>query len=149
MFDLNIKVFGNGWNIPQHLGFLDFGEDNLLFNNAKICVNISEEHSYIIPDFIERLFKVPASGGFLISDKVFGLEEIFLKDQIPTFNNYEEFVELIQFFLKHDDHRWYLSEQQYKHIIKNHTYYHRINKILNALNLQDEANKILEKYVNV
>lgn len=142
--NLNIKIFGHGWNVPQFLGSLDFSEDNLLFNNAKICPNISEEHSYIFPDYIERLFKVPAAGGFLISDNVFKLDEIYKFKQVPTFTNYKEMKELIYFYLKNDELRNTVKEMQEKCVLKNHTYFDRVSDMLKYLRMNDESNNILK-----
>jgi len=146
LFDLNIKIFGNGWNLPQHLGNLNFGDDNLLFNNSKICINISEEHSYIFPDFIERLFKCPIANGFLISDNVKDIERIYPNGELPVFKTYEEMIGLIDFYLKNDEERNNLLNKQKTAILSSHTYYHRINKMLTLLNLEDEANNILKNY---
>lgn len=142
--DFNIKIFGNGWNIPQFLGSLDFTEDNLVFNNSKICPNISEEHSLIIPDFIERLFKIPVSGGFLISDNVKNIEHIYPNNILPTFNNYDEFVELIEFYLKNESLRESIQKLQKNNILDKHTYFDRISSMLKYLGFEKESIEILK-----
>ena len=51
-----------------------------------------------------RIFDVTACGGFIISDYIEGIEEIY-GDAIPMYKTEEEFVELIKYYLEHEDER--------------------------------------------
>jgi hypothetical protein len=143
-----IKIFGSGWNVPECLGNLDWGKDNEVFNSANICPNISEPHSYQIGDYIERLFKVPCAGGFLISDNVKDLQLIYPNNIVPIFKNYNEFLQMIDFYSFHKELRDELLKKQKEHVLKNHTYFHRVSKILKELNMNEYSENIM-KGINV
>lgn len=136
----SVKVYGAGWDIPQNLGNIEFGEDAHVFASSKICPNISEGHSYIFPDIVERVFKTPVAGGFCISDNV-DLSETGLQDVVPQFKEYDEFVSLIDYYLKNEDKRLELLDKQKQVIYERHTYHHRIRKLLSCIGLQEDAEK--------
>lgn len=145
---LNIKIFGGGgWDKPQYLGALGEGEDALALASSAICPNVSEQHS---PDFgydiIERCFKVPLCGGLLISDNVASLSEVYINNECPVYNNYNEFKDLIYFYLKNESERTILLNKQRKVILANHTYHHRMSSILKFIGLQKEADKCLSEH---
>lgn len=143
----NVKVFGGGgWDLPQYLGQLAYGEDSKVFASATICPNISEEHSYAIQDLIERIFKVPCSDGFLICDNV-DLTETGLKGIVPQFSNYEDFVTLTDYFLRPENNteRLGLISKQKSCIVYQHSYHERMYKLLKTLNFHVEAEAVLTR----
>lgn len=148
---INIKIFGQGgWNKPQYLGSIDDGQDSYVFASAKICPNISEQHSVDFGyDIIERCFKVPASGGFLISDNVVALSDIYTNNECPIFHDYEEFISLINYYMKNESNKLELQKKQEKIILESHTYFHRMSKLLNQLKLITDSNKCLATYKSI
>lgn len=142
---ISLRVYGGGWEIPQYLGGLNFGEDAKVFASSLICPNISEGHSYIVDDIIERVFKVPCAGGFLISDQV-NLEEIGLKDCTPQFSTYEQFIHLIEKYTKEEylKERDEISANQQSTVLSLHTYHDRMAKLFNKLGFTKEAEEILD-----
>lgn len=143
--NLNIKVFGAGWDVPQSLGNLPIGEDAHVFASAKICPNVSEPHSTDtkIADVVERLFKVPAAGGFVISDNVKLPKD--LVNVITIYESYDVFVNLIEFYLKNEDYRQSEARRQKQVILENHTYFDRMAKLLNAIGMTNEAEIIRKR----
>lgn len=143
----DIKIFGHGgWQVNQYLGSVDEPEVKHLFASAKICPNISEFHSESLGfDLVERIFKVPLSS-FLISDHVDELDEIFKDSEVPKFKRLDEFEMLIEYYLQNEDKRLELMKKQKSRILRSETYFHRVWKILEHLDLPEEADICMKKY---
>jgi spore maturation protein CgeB len=125
----DIKIFGNShWPVSQYLGFLPEGQDADVFVSSRICPNISESHSYIYPDIVERCFKVPGARGFLISDKV-DLSEVFEEGTVPQFFDYDSFIYVIEKYLKDPAARFELAKKQREQVLTKHTYFDRVAKM--------------------
>jgi hypothetical protein len=138
----NIKIFGNQkWEIPQYLGYLEDNQVNNFFASAKICPNISEPHSTSLGlDIVERPFKVFASGGFCISDRVKELTDLL--PDFPIYDDYDDFKGKIDYWLTHDEDRHNLRCWVQDKIWLKHTYFERVAQMLENLNLHDEAEGI-------
>lgn len=144
--NIDIKIFGMGWGVNNYLGSLADGEDAKLFASAKICPNISEKHSYKIQDLIERIYKCPCAGGFLICDNV-DLTETNLTDCVPQFSSYEEFLNLIEYYLdeNHENERKSLLEKQKSIVTLGHSYFERMFKLLKFIGFEEEGKRVIRK----
>lgn len=133
--NLNMKIFGNQpWPIPQYCGFLRDEHVKNLFVSTKINLNVHEPHSQKLGyDIVERPFKVTACGGFMISDYVEGLKELY--PDMPMGKTPEEFSELINEYLYKPKERKDIAIECQKITLSNHTYFNRIKTILNELEL--------------
>jgi len=143
----NAMVYGwGGWNHPKYRGKIANSEINSLFSSAKICPTVVEPHTtrYGI-DVPERMFKIPLGGGFTICDPFKGIERYIKKDIFPVANNPKEYLDLILYYIKHDDKREQLREQQRHHILAHHTYFSRIQVFLNMCNYEEQARDAQEK----
>ena len=81
-----------------------------------------------------KFFEIAGIGGFQICDyKPAICEYSFIPVEKFTYNDINEGVELINYYLKNEKERHQLALDQYIHFVKNHTYEHRINTILNCL----------------
>ena len=148
---IGMRVYGYNWQLPQYLGSINHGEDAKIFASSKICPNISEGHSYIFDDIVERVFKVPCANGFLICDNV-SLKEIGLEGITPQFSSYEEFRSLIEKFSKNESNEERLAlTSQMKDVIlgirnpqkEGHTYFDRMAKLMLNLGFSQESDNIL------
>lgn len=149
--DIKLKIWGYGWNHLYYLGSIN--EENVkdVFASARVCPNISEPHSEVFPDITERVFKVISSGGVCIHDRVAGMESVFTKEELPSFSNFKEFDELSRKLIKSDFIRNKYRELQQARVFKDHTYFDRVGKMLRELDLEKEANFVLDKkmdYIN-
>ena len=81
-----------------------------------------------------KFFEIFGIGGFQICDYKPTLEEYSI---IPveqfTFKNIDEAKDLINYYKDKPELRHQISSKQHEHFIKNHTYEHRVNEILNTL----------------
>jgi hypothetical protein len=145
-FSRNIKIFGNSpWPCPQYCGFLPTEKVKDLFVSAKINLNVNEPHSQKYGfDVVERPFKVCMSGGFLISDYVEGLKDIF--PAVPMGTTVDDFHNLIDYYITRPRDRKDISIECQKIALKNHTYFNRGKLILNNLGFRSpEFDNIIEK----
>lgn len=143
--NLSVKIFGNQkWPVPQYLGLIDTHLVEDLFVSAKVCPNVSEPHSTDLGfDTIERVFKVPSSGGCLVSDYVEELDEIFGKNFLATAKTPADFEELIRHYMNSDGERESYIRKTQDAVLSKHTYWHRVSQMLGYLGMADEAKKSL------
>lgn len=105
----NIKIWGWGWKglIPDawHGGeYYENGNLNELYASAKIVLNDHhpdmKKEGFINP----RILDVLASGGFVISDRVQGIEEV-LGNSVPCYETPEELHRLIETYINNSEAR--------------------------------------------
>lgn len=107
-------------------------ESDLLFNST-IALNIHDAFQQTLGyDVNERTFKSLGLTGFMISDHVDELKKLFPK--VPTATDPKSYVRLINTYLamreSHKDDLMELKEANRKYILDNHTYVHRVNRLL-------------------
>jgi len=150
----NSRVYGwGGW---KHIGNKSKGpiedhEVNKLFSSAKICPAISEPHTirYGI-DIPERIWKVPLGGGFTISDPVKNLDKYISYNDFITARNPQEYANLIAHYLPREEARKKLAKRQRLAVLKDHTYFSRIQGFLRQCGFDaeaDEAQRMVDKLV--
>jgi hypothetical protein len=149
-FDYNIKIFGNGWSIPQAMGFLPAGEEKDFYSSAKINLCLHEPHSQKYGyDVTEKFFKLAINKSFSICDRVEGLERLYPKNCINSCNTPKEFHQWIYDLLHDwDNYKGFRKdyvENAYKETLSNHTYFDRIENIFTNLELYREANNVSSK----
>ncbi|MFH1135058.1 MAG: glycosyltransferase [Pseudomonadota bacterium] len=113
--DYNLKVWGTGWDkiLPAaHYGgpYWDYRELENLYAAAKI--SLSDHHADMAREgFVAaRVFDVLASGGFVISDRNPGIDDIF-GPAVPQYHSPEDLRELVEYYLGHDEERERLRKQ--------------------------------------
>jgi hypothetical protein len=145
--DIKLKIFGNGaWNHLYYLGRIEEKDTKDLFSSSKICPNISEPHSYMYNDLTERSFKVICAGGFCIHDNAVGIEEVYHKNEVPRFSNYDEFISLIDKFIKNPLSRGGYKSRAFNKVMSQHTYFHRIHQMFVEFGLNSEAYNVQMNY---
>jgi len=118
---LDIKL---GLAINQ--GISDQEEANLLYN-SKIALNLHDQYQRVLgTDSNERTFKSLGLTGFLICDAV--TEVINLFPSVPTAEDVDSFVSLVEKYLKED--LLDIKEENRKLILDEHTYVHRVKALL-------------------
>lgn len=79
----------------------------------------------------QRVFDVPASDAFLITDRRRQMDQLFEPDsEIVTYDNPEEIPELVARYLKDELARKKVAKAAKQRILAEHTYEHRIEKLL-------------------
>ncbi|MBD3234150.1 MAG: tetratricopeptide repeat protein [candidate division Zixibacteria bacterium] len=104
-----LKVWGEGWDsiLPaENIGGIYYDNRELpeLYASTKISLNDHHEDMRREGFLNPRVFDILASGGFVISDKMVCIEEIF-GDTVPTYSTPEELKALIEKYLNDDQAR--------------------------------------------
>lgn len=105
----DVALFGEGWKgrAPERMikgTYIDNNELHKYYASAKIVLNDTREdmkkHGFIS----NRIFDVTASGGFLISDYMPEIEQIY-GNSIPMFKTKEELKKMLDYYLSHPKER--------------------------------------------
>ena len=86
------------------------------------------------PQIKGRNFEIPGSGGFLITGHADNLEEYFVPGkEIVVFDNLDDLMEKVRYYLVHDEEREVLREAGFARARRDHTYEQRFRTIFNAI----------------
>lgn len=145
--DINLQIWGNNWSWYDpfaqfeyrvrrrelgnciHNHNLSAGSVNEVYNRSKICVNIHGPHSQKAMN--PRTFEILGSGAFQLVDyksKMAGRVEI--GEEIVTYDDADEFIEMIGYYLDHPDERNEIASRGYQRAQSDHTYSDRAEKIM-------------------
>jgi len=136
-----------GWSGPQGLWSGKVDDEEVvrkLFCSAKVCPVVVEPHTttYGI-DMPERIFKVAACGGLVIADPVNEMERYFTPGSVLVAKDPSEYMRLCEEWIKKPKQdRDEMAKKLTKEVLTKHTYYHRIQTILNALGFSSQATEI-------
>jgi spore maturation protein CgeB len=95
-----------------------------------IAININSTSCQMITAVNQRVFDIPACGGFVISDNQSDLNELFSSDEIVTYETMEELLEKVTYYKQHPDESHGISQKAFNRVINEHTYAHRLSVIL-------------------
>lgn len=135
----DVRCWGQGWTE----GRLGHEEMVNTFSNSRINLNLS--NSWTGPlwrrrprleQIKARVFEVPGSGGFLLTQRAPHLEEYLdPNNEIATFDDTGSLVEQIGFWLGHEDERAAMASRAYEHVRREHTYDVRFAEIFSTIGL--------------
>ncbi|MCG9479557.1 MAG: glycosyltransferase [Actinomycetia bacterium] len=119
----NFKVWGRGWKDilpPKYYGGQYFDNQKLNELYASSLITLNDHHEDMRKEgFVSvRIFDILASGGFCISDKNSGIEEIF-EGAVPQYESPKHLRELIKYYLNNPEKRSKLMEKGRKIALKN------------------------------
>jgi len=113
-------------------------DERKVYSSSKICINIHEYN----PDGSsknfsnEREFKIPACGGFQISDYVTGIEKLFVPGkEIVVPETDSEWFDAIDYYIHNEEKRKEIQENGTKRALGEHTYLHRAKEIMRLAGL--------------
>jgi len=81
----------------------------------------------------QRVFDIPACGGFVITDNQSDNFELFDNDEIVVYNCIEELRELISYYRSNESERKMISEKARTRILGEHTIVKRLESIINRM----------------
>jgi spore maturation protein CgeB len=143
---IEAQVWGTGWES----GRLSQEEMIRVFNQSRINLNLSNASVQplwlgILPwrksgarqQIKGRNFEVPGCGGFLLTNYADNLEEYYtIGKEIECFDDAEDLIAKIRYYLAHEDERMRIAEAGYRRTLAEHTYEHRFREIFSAINLR-------------
>ena len=96
------------------------------YAQSKIVVNAA-----IKSDVNMRVFEALASGALLITDEANGLEDLFIDGKhLVIYHNDDDLLDLIEYFLEHDDERERIAAAGKALVYDRHTYDHRTKQLV-------------------
>jgi len=103
---------------------------NEIYNKSKILVERS-----IFANIGTRLFETTGSGGFSLINRYpcqNGIDELGIdgKHFVTYDESLDDLMDKMKYYLDHDDEREKIAKEGCDHFINNHTYKHRIDKII-------------------
>lgn len=124
--NIEIDIYGVNWedklsNDKKHwVKDSQISNDELkyYYSSADIVLNDTREDMIEAGFISNRIFDVTACGGFIISDYIEGIEEIY-GDAVPMYKTEEEFVKLIEYYLAHPEERKEKAKRAYEITRKN------------------------------
>lgn len=118
--------------------------DYRMVNLCKIVCNKGSV-TYKSNDLNCRPFEILGCKRFLLTNALprQGQNILFKnKKHLVEFNNEGEFVDLALYYLKHEKEREKIARQGYEHVMRHHTYLHRVRDIMNLI----QKNKVKWKW---
>lgn len=116
---------------------LSAAEQVELIQRSRINLNFGACCEYGAPvasGLPERCYGIPACGGFLLCDRrLHARDDFVLGENWAEYEGLEDCVAKIDFWLRHFDLARELAERCHHHVLANHTYAHRAEKLHQAL----------------
>ncbi|MFK2826128.1 glycosyltransferase [Bacillus sp. B190/17] len=122
-----------GFDVPaqflrQKLPYLD---TNDVYSSAKIVLGFQNT----LTELTSRTFEVLAARGFLLTPSTPAVQETFIPGKhLVCSHSPEETIELVNYYLKHEEERKAIAHLGQKEVYSRHTYTHRAAEILRVVN---------------
>ncbi len=147
--ELSVKIFSaGGWGTPSCVGAASEETLRNSYASATACANIFEPHSIEIPfisDINQRTFQTTACGGFQISQRATGLDQLFNEDELVMVDSPKEFLEKFIYYSQNPEERQQYINRGVKKVYREHLNLHRAAQVFSLLELPDEAAKCINK----
>ena len=95
-----------------------------------IAVNCNSTSCQMPTACNQRVFDVPACGGFILNDAQPDLQDLFAENEYVTYSSVEECRDKVTFYRKKSDARAAVTAAARRRIIHEHTYRHRLRTLL-------------------
>jgi len=133
-----LKVYGDpAWTdfLPDpgaYGGFLNYHRELPGFYQC-VDVNLNFTSLQMKNGLNQRVFDVPASGAFLLTDYKEVLWEMFAPEDLVTFRTPEEAREKLDYYLKYPETRRRVAARARERVLSRHTYEHRAQVVVREM----------------
>lgn len=112
-----------------------YGEEAVkVYNASKIVFSVHSLFPENVYNVTPRIFEVAACKAFHLVDYANQLENFYkLNEEIICYRNIKEIRRLCEYYLSHDEERNNIAERAYKRAWAEHTYDHRIGRLLDIV----------------
>jgi len=122
---IDVACFGHGW--PR--GSVEADSIPAIMRNSIISLNFAKALGD--NQLKARTFEVPGAGGFLLTERVQGLEKVYeIGQEIAVFKNDRDLIEKVRHFLNHPDNRDAIAKAGFERTRRDHTYEIRLSELL-------------------
>lgn len=131
------KIFGGGgWSTPNFCGRANENTIRNYYASSKFIPSIFEPHAIeVYSDLCQRIFQVPACGGFQLSQNAIGLDEVFNKNEICTFDSFEDYIGKINYYLEDNTRSANYRIEGCKRVYKEHTNFSRAAQLMGLFDM--------------
>ncbi|MGJ9383953.1 CgeB family protein [Salipaludibacillus sp. CF4.18] len=135
----NVKLYGSGWENSKYYDFLiqNLGEIkhlqedyNLAINSAKIALVFLSKLNK--DTYTRRCFEIPATKTFMLAEFTEDLSKMFKEgEEAEYFRDIHEFMQKIEYYLKHDKERKKIGRKGYRRLISDgHEVRDRVDEVI-------------------
>ncbi len=128
-----VKVYGNNWedfHIRPTLKSVGPRGYRLICGGAKIVLG-ADIVNYVDGYWSNRLWLTLGCGGFLLTNYIRGLEDIFEnREHLVWYHDEEECISLVNEYLAKPHERKRIADTGYKYVHEHHTFHHFAGKVL-------------------
>jgi hypothetical protein len=141
-FSVGGKGFGIDLGKANMVGDLSYSAFRRFCCQSKICLNITRwSHASVYASATARPFELAGFGACIVSQPYLGIEEWFdVGREIMVANDEKEVLSIYQNLLDSDNDREKIGERARERILKDHTYRHRAEELIQALNIRKPWN---------
>jgi len=146
LVDFNLGIWGPGWEkLDQKSKLIGCirgtytppSEWSKIYSASKIILAThyqDPERKIPVYQASPRIFEALACGAFVISDNQRDVFLLFKDSQhLVRFDGPNNLMEKIQYYINHYEERKKIADRGREEVIKNHTYVHRIEKLLSLI----------------
>jgi spore maturation protein CgeB len=104
-----------------------------IFSQSKIVLN---RHLNLASQYANnmRLYEATGMGALLLTDHKDNLNDIFeIGKEVVSYRNEQECLELLQYYAEHEVERAAIARAGQQRVLKEHTYFHRMQELLSIL----------------
>ncbi len=150
--DLNIKIWGPGWDKLPPNSLLRQTARNIqlrpeewkkIYSSSKIVMIIHYQDG-ITPCYqaSPKVYETLACKSFLLVDAQKDVLSLFEDGKhLAVFKDAVELRAKIEYYLNNPDKREHIALEGYKEAVQNHTFVHRIEQLIQTINLQNDAER--------
>jgi spore maturation protein CgeB len=140
LLPFDLRIYGDsGWTQfldckGKFFGYIDKRRDLAkVYNASKINLNMTD--STLKETLPVRIYDIFSCRSFLLTDYRPDLDRLFAFEEIHEicYKGRKELVEKTRYFLDHADERYEISCKGYKCVIANHTYTHRMERMVRIM----------------
>lgn len=129
---LSVHVWGYGWEG----GKVSQREMVRIFNQSRICLNLSNASTGRADQIKGRNFELPACGAFTLTGDVDSLERYYAPGQeVITYTHVDDLIDKARYYLAHETEREFIAEQGFARTIRDHTYERRFTDLFRQFGL--------------
>lgn len=135
--DYDIMIWGAGWDDPKNDvpigshwgGYCDYLETPSIYSSAKIVLGLQSVNTSATQTSC-RTFEIMGCGAFFLTCYTPSHEALFEnRRHLVWSRSADETLELVDYYLHHDDERRAIAEQGRAEVLRKHTYAHRLRQM--------------------
>ena len=133
----NVGTYGSGWE--KSLGTVNGYEHVKAINSGKMYISFSKTMAGF--DNVKvGLFEAMACNQVVITSYMEELQDYFdIGSEILCYKTEDELIDLVRYYLEHEEERETIRQKGYKRFLNNHTYARRWNDVLAYIYAEKEA----------